>query len=321
MLARMLGRRDGAFAFNELHFYGQLWDDRDCGRVLAPDAAIDVFSRLMNHQRAGYFNRDPDISQFYDEARTALDAAGGGLTASGVFGEFLYYEAARHDATLPVEQTPRDVFYIDAIFQEVPEATVVVMGRAPRAVLLSQKGKWKRRELGEPNTLLVETARAWFNYHPVVTSRLWNAAVDAGDRWADDPRVVLVHFEALLRDPERELARICDRLGIALRSEMLEVPRVSSSNAPDSGAVGIDVERADAWRTGGLDAGEIWVCERLTSKRMERHGYAPTGTRASWLGVAFQLLLLPAKLTGALLLNLGQIKSLTGTIRRRLGRV
>ncbi len=216
------------------------------------------------------------------------------------------------------EQTPANVFYIADILDAFPNARVLVMVRDPRAVLLSQKGKWRRRNLGEKRLPLVEPVRAWFNYHPVVVARLWKAAVEAGERYEHDDRVQQIAFESLLKDPESTMLTLCEWLDLDFLREMLEVPQWSSSNEPDSDTVGIKAQRAERWREGGLTETEVFVCERMVGPAMARHGYTLSNARPPFYRIAGSALLLPFKLAGALPLNLRNLGNPVAALRKRL---
>nr|MCR5854169.1 sulfotransferase [Thermodesulfobacteriota bacterium] len=96
-----------------------------------------------------------------------------------VYKFFLYYETKKNKKEIPCEQTPRNLYYLKEIFENVPEAKVIYMLRDPRAVLLSQKNKWKMKFLGHKNMPLKEALRSWINYHPYTISKLWNSASKA----------------------------------------------------------------------------------------------------------------------------------------------
>ena len=91
-------------------------------------------------------------------------------------------DARRRGGEVACDQTPRNVFYIRDILDAFPEARIINMVRDPRAVLLSQKNKWRRRSLGESALPRSEVVRSWSNYHPIVTARIWRGAVDAEER-------------------------------------------------------------------------------------------------------------------------------------------
>ncbi len=318
MVGRMLGRHPLVFTLGEIHFFEQLWSGGDEER-LPQEEATRLAARLICTQRDGYLGRG-DPARFYAEARKLLPSEPSAAPdAAGVFLRFLLREAERNGKAVPCDQTPRNVFYIGEILRLYPRARVVNLVRDPRDVLLSQKRKWKRRFLGAEGIPLREALRAWINYHPLVMSALWNSSVRAADRFAGHGRVHSLRFEDLLVDPEGEIENVCDFLGVSFDRGMLRVPQVGSSGGLDRpDRRGVDPDRAGSWRRGGLGATEIFVCQKVTGGLMRRHGYAPEPVTPNALALAAGVVVLPAMLGFALAANLGRLKSLRGTIRRRL---
>lgn len=78
-----------------------------------------------------------------------------------------------------------------------------------------------------------------------------------------------VHYEALVREPEQEIRRICDFLGLAYEPDMLELSQRSTYRRPDSSL-------AEQWRS-RAPAREIrWVESQVAPEMMAR-GYALSG--------------------------------------------
>lgn len=319
MMGRILGGHPLVFTLGELHFFEQLWSSGETGDRVSEDEAIRLASRLLCIQRDGYL-RQGDPLRFRAEARELLRSGPPrALSAAGVFERFLLHEAAKNGKTVPCDQTPRNVFYIGEILRLYPRARVINMVRDPRDVLLSQKRKWKRRFLGASGIPLKEALRAWVNYHPVVISKLWNASVRSADRFADHARVHSLRFEDLLADPEGEIGTVCEFLGISFEQSLLEVPQVGSSSGLDHPERrGIARDRAGSWKKGGLSAAEVFLCQKVTGRLMRRYGYPVKPVAPNALAVAGSAVALPAKLALALLANLGRMKSIRETLRRRL---
>lgn len=318
MVGRALGRHPLVFTLGEIHFFEQLWSAGDRDRLPGPEAAR-LAARLICIQRDGYL-RQKDPARFRAEARRLLPSdPSASPDAAGVFVRFLLGEAERHGKTIPCDQTPRNVFYIGEILRLYPRARVINLVRDPRDVLLSQKRKWKRRSLGAKDIPLRETLRAWANYHPILTSKLWTASVRAADRFAGHERVLALRFEDLLADPEGELAKTCGFLGIPFKQSLLHVPQVGSSSGHDRpDRKGIDPSWAGSWRKGGLTDAELFLCQRVTGPLMRRHGYPVEPVAPNRLRVAVSVLALGPKLALALPANLGRMKSFREALGRRL---
>ena len=319
MMGRMLGANPSVYTLGEMHFFEQLWTTADKDRHLSEPEAVGLVARLLDIQRRGYL-RKGDPGPFVREAEEVVASArSGALTPAEAFKVFLSYEAARNDKTVPCDQTPRNVLYAKEILELYPGARVVNMVRDPRDVLLSQKRKWKRRFLGAKGIPLREALRSWVNYHPITISKLWNASVSAATGVAGEDRVRSLRFEDLLADPDRTVREICDFVGVPFNAGMLAVPQVGSSSGRDHpGQAGVDPDKAGNWRRGGLSLTEVFLCQRVTGRLMKSHGYAPVPVAPSPVRTIWSILSLPVKLALALLLNLGRVRNIRETIKRRL---
>ena len=246
-------------------------------------------------------------------------------TPAALFSAFLCREAAQNGKSIPCDQTPRNVFYIEDILRFYPQAKVINMIRDPRDVLLSQKRKWKRRFLGGTDMPLRETFRDWINYHPITMSRIWHTAVSAADRFADSDKVMSVYFEELLAQPQGTVRQVCDFADIGYADTLLQVPQVGSSSGADKPTqLGINPTRANSWQKGSgsgepaLSSAEIYLCETLNSPLMKKHNYSIVSRRPNPVRLAIDVLSFPMKLTAAFLCNLDRMKNIRETLKRRI---
>lgn len=317
MMLRMLDNHPEVYCLNELHFFEHLWSSADKDNPIDTDAATTLAAKLLFVQRKGYIGKT-DAALYAAEAATLTQGLPTPIYPHDVYAAVMRYETKLAGKAIPCEKTPQNVFYLEEIFSLFPQARVIHMVRDPRAILLSQKRKWLRRKMGATFITRRETIRLRINYHPITLSRLWNSAVAAAQRFTDDERVMTVHFEQLLQDPEGTAQALCRHLGIAYSPAMLEIPQASSSNEADSAEKGIKRERAGNWKSGGLSAAEIWWCQRISGAKMQEMGYAIEPVNVSPLAIAWWALLFPIKLALALAANLHRMKSLTETLRKRL---
>lgn len=319
MMGRVLGGHPDVFTFGELHFFEQMWSPEDRERRLARPEAESLVARLLSVQRQGYLGqRDPE--RFRTEAKEIVASTPSrALIAAELFRTFLNHETSKHRKKIACDQTPRNVFYIEEILELYPDSQVINLVRDPRDVLLSQKRKWKRRFLGARGIPLREAVRSWANYHSLTISKLWNSSTSAAARFANDPRVHSLRFEDLLADPGARIREICELVGISFNEHLLEVPQIGSSSGQDKPEKrGINREKAGTWRKGGLSATEIFLCQKVTSTSMKRHGYDPIPVSPEPLWLAWSVFSLPLKLALALLLNLKRMRNIRETIKRRL---
>ena len=340
MMGRILGNHPDVHTFGELHFFGQLYSPSRASQAVGGTSrsrkkgiseslnepeAVELAAKLLCIQREGYRTHG-NPRRFREEARTFLGALSEyPATPVALFSAFLCRETAQKGKSIPCDQTPRNVFYLEDILRHYPQAKVINMIRDPRDVLLSQKRKWKRRFLGGTDMPLKETLRDWINYHPITISRIWHTAINAADKFADSDRVMSVYFEELLAQPEATVRQICDFVRIAYSEALLQVPQVGSSSGADKPAqLGINAARANSWEKGSgsgepeLSSAEIYLCEALNAPLMKKHNYPLVSRRPNPVRLAIDILSFPMKLTMALLCNLDRMKNIRETLKRRL---
>lgn len=316
MVAFILGQNKKIFSFKELHFFEQFWSGHDAEKVLPRNEAEHLGARLLSHQREGYYLRK-DYKKYLIETKKMLDSLNENeLSSIRIYHSLLLYETRRNGKQYPCEQTPRNVFYIREILENFPCARVIHMVRDPRAVMLSQKRKWKRRYLGK-NFPLTETIRSWFNFHPIVISKLWNNTIRSVHSFAQDRRILTVQFEHLLQKPEKTIQRICDFLSVQYRYDMLDVPQVGSSNIPDNTkGRGINAEVSDFWQK-DLDAVDIYWCQKINKSLMELYGYTLSNIKPNFMQLMISALVLILKLPVVFLINVKRTKNVVLSIKKR----
>ena len=323
MMGRILGNHPDVFTFGELHFFGQLWSPAFSSELNMSEAE-ELVSKLFSVQREGY-RKHGNSKSFLEDARKFCETLSNfPLAPTELFSAFLCYEASLKDKTIPCDQTPRNVFYIDEILKFYPQAKIINMIRDPRDVLLSQKRKWKRRFLGGTDLPIKESFRDWINYHPITISRIWHTAVSAADRFSNNDNVLSIYFEQLLANPETTVEKICKFIDIGYSSTLLQVPQVGSSvNEDNVGQLGINPNRAGNWNESNvnvskLNSSEIYISQRLNGTLMKKHNYIPVFIRPNIFSLLVNLVSFPIKLALAFLCNLDRIKNIRETLRRRL---
>lgn len=319
MMGRILGKHRDVFTFHELHFFEQLWPVHLNPDELGDADATKIVAQLLTIQRDGYYTQKK-LTSYLAEARAILSSIELPLTAPNLFSTFLCYEAKLNNGTIPCDQTPRNVYYLNELFTFYPEAYVINMIRDPRDVLLSQKNKWKRSALGGQNIPKRELFRFWINYHPVTMSLMWKSGIDAAKKVGDHPRLINIRFEDLLLNPEAKVQKICAFLDLAYEPAILSVPQVGSSHRVDTAErTGLNQEAVARWQRSSKDQSDLYICECLTRPLLNFYQYIEGEYRPN----LFILLLLgitwPIKLGLAFLLNLGRFRSFGNTFRKRLG--
>ena len=319
MMGRILGNHSSIFTFPELHFFEQLWSPTNANKIITKSDALQTTATLFNISEAGYFGKR-EFNKYQQQSENIVSSIDEKqLTKEKIYESVLISVCKHHQKQYPCEQTPQNIFYINEILKSFPDSYFINMVCDPRDILLSQKRKWKRRFLGGKHATWFETLRAWNNYHPITISKLWNASVSAGLKNKNEKRVITVQFESLLENPESVIKKICADASIEFQSQMLNIPVVGSSSGNDSSThKGINAERANSWKGGGLNSAEIWLCQKMTAGLMKELNYKNELIRPNYLLVGIYYLLFPIKLGFALILNLHRMKNIADTLRRRL---
>lgn len=302
MFNRVLGNHPDILALNELHYIGRTWDMNKT-QVWAQERAVREAAILLATAMRSLWDESPTDAEV-ETARLLMSSVEQSEIDPGVVFhavlEYLLREAGRKIAT---DQTPRNILYVNEILDTFPNAKVIQLIRDPRAVMYSQKNRWRQRSLGAKGTPVWNAVRVFFNYHPYTVSKLWCAAYLKGSGVAGHKNYLAIRFEELVASPERELRRTCDFLGVGFIPAMLDVPRVGSSNLQHRDDVrGISSDVLVAWK-GKLTKAEVWLCEWLARDAMRKLGYDPVAKGMPWLGLLWQLIIYPLHVLGVLIMN------------------
>jgi hypothetical protein len=308
MLGRMLGRNTLVHKFPELHLFGPC---RPHGQELTPltkEECIAAFTWLLDVAERKL--HAPRLPEQYREKAILFTTRyfKEGVDSWDMYQAFVFHAVEEIGKQIPCEDLPGNVFKLEQILGKFPEARVIQMVRDPRDVLLSQKNRRNRRKMGATYISTWEVLRFWANYHPIFISRLWNNAVKAGLA-VNDPRIITIKFEDLIRDGENTLRKICTHTGITFEPEMLAIPQVGSSTRKDDpNKLGIDSSRSGAWERGGLTNAEIEVSEKINGRLIHQLGYPFSGKKGSFFARLLLSIQLPVKGVMALLLNWNRTK-------------
>jgi hypothetical protein len=175
------------------------------------------------------------------------------LEAVRCFATHLYQRACEGSGkSCFLDKTPRYYLVLPELLRTFPEARFVFLVRNPLAVLHSVLKTWV-----QPDWLSLDR----FAIDLMEAPRLVLDASSAGEA-----RTALVRYEALVADPEAELARLCDALALARWPGLLEYGRHGLPRWPlgDTAVYERDrpvPERIDAWQAGLVDP-QLWRLSR-----------------------------------------------------------
>jgi len=307
LLSFVLRNHPQVFGLKELQYFGQAWDPRTSQRSFSRSSAIEAVALVFARQERGILagRIEPE-----DERAATAFIDGLGAAASDpavVFAAAVHKLAAAGGKSIPCEQTPRNIFYAQALLDLYPAAHIVHIVRDPRAVMASQKMRWQLRQMAASGAAVsrYEAIRVWVNYHPYTITRLWSRATEAALALAAHPRMTVLRFEDLVQQPESTVRELCTRLDLPYDAKMLDVGQINSSHQSSVGGArrGLHATAIDKWRQ-VLSATEIATTERACGPLMRRFGYESTATEPVGLPAElFQRLTYIAHLGGVLAIN------------------
>lgn len=206
-------------------------------------------------------------------ARVAATTGDGRRVDPGVFYRALLEAAIeRHGvATIAADKDPRLLEFGRELHAAFPDSHMVHIVRDPRAVLASKmKAEWSR-------------SRHWILN--AMVGRLQMDIGDAAGRRRFGWRYHVVRYEDLVRDPRRELTRLCHELDIDFDEQMLAYTgRASRLMSPEEAAWKSETteslmpDRVDAW-TRDLSRRRVRFTEAVMRRWMKRYGYEPAQRR------------------------------------------
>lgn len=286
MMCRVLGSHPKILGMNELHYFGDTVQDiRLADKPLTPKAAIHQCAELLARQRNGIWGQGPTEDDF-NLAQRVVAESNGRLNSYDIFDITCSALAKQNGKTVACEQTPRNIFYAADILRHLPDAKIIHLIRDPRAVVASQKNRWRRKSLGGKNIPWSEVIRVWANYHPYTIAKLWRRAIIAGDQIQGHPNYFRIRFEDVLEHPRPTLEQICAFLGVDFTEEMMQVPIVGSSLRQDRSDKGFSKESVDNWRH-SLSNCEIRMVESLLKQYFDQFGYSLTHPNCTFGWLAF----------------------------------
>jgi hypothetical protein len=301
MMSLILGNAEECAALKELHFFDELAPSPGAAATLSRNQAVAVVARTLARHARDYWAGDPQPEERSVAQRIVDETGTDRLSPEVLFAITMRHIAREEVAERICEQTPRNIYFARGLLRVFPNAIVVHMMRDPRAVLASQKNRFRIRELGGKNVPVHEVMRLWASYHPVTMVRLWVSATREALSMDGHDRFHVVRYEDLIDEPEVTVSSLCERLGIDFRPEMLAIPHWGSSTVSHTATGGVSKKSLEKWRS-VLTSTEVAYCDARTKSERARFGY-PEAERAkpSISGVMRFLLRLPIHVLGTIL--------------------
>ena len=318
LIARILKRHPLIHVLNETHFMEEFSRERQKFSLLREHDLLKLMNKMLAIQRKDYYRKAEDDEYPEDAKKIISLLRKQSKTDFAVLNRlFFEYEAERHGKVRAGDQTPCHLFYIHELLKMYPKAKFIQMIRDPRAILCSQKHKWKAGLLrGQPR---FEVLRTFLNYHPITTTLIWKKTIQAGlkaQQTESTNSIKTVIFERLVERPRKEIRELCDFLQIYFYQDMINVSVEMSSNITDEGCKGISKSVSERW-IDKLSETEVFITEKLAGCQMRTLGYSPTGAKPNLLKLIFYILTWPLQLATAFTLSLGRMGNPVNYISKR----
>lgn len=266
LLTVLLDRHDEIVMTPETHFFLTLRQFRRAGVPSTHEAITDYFLRSP-HMATLELDREDVLHRLRDDEPTC----------QSFFRRALESFASRSPGASRVgEKTPMHILDIPTILNWFPQS---------RIIWILRDGRDSVQSMMRTDLFRVNRRQASF---------VWRCTIQAGtDYLARYPEnMTRIRFEDLLREPRRELERICDFLGIPFQEKQLD---------PCTGTGVVLNEETHKQRSlGSLDPSKIgefasqtddrekWLMDSVMARHLERLGYPPTRVRRPPLRVRLE---------------------------------
>jgi hypothetical protein len=303
MLNKILGANTRILGLKELHYFGGLVGIERLQNNVLKDDFVKLVSLIISRNERGLWRGIPTDDDIAIASQILNESQSGEITYAQLYTLAVSYLADREHKEIVCEQTPRNIFYGHDLLNIYPNSKIIHMVRDPRAVMASQKSKWRQKKLGARKIPLLEEIRVWINYHPITMSKLWLKASNAALKLSSSERVKLVKYEDFVESPEKIAKDICEFIGVEYEMEMLIISQMGSSYKKEKeNHKGISKAGLNRWQQ-NLTNGEINICETLTASLLNHFTYSPTTSKNLSFSKYWYLITYPLHLIGVILAN------------------
>ncbi len=313
LIARTLNRNESVYILNETHII------RELGEKLHNDSFFQLnnydylwkfLNQFLTIQKKDYY-RKTSYQVYNAEANQIIKTYKKRSCNCANFIRTLFeHECKKRGKPWGGDQTPNHVFHLAAIITLFPNAKIINMVRDPRAVVYSQKKKWRAGRRNNQPTF--EVIRTLINYHPITQALLWKKSIRAFLSARGKYSRANLHqviFEDLVNEPDTIIRQVCDFLRIDYSPNMLDVAvSLSSSDISASDVKGINKNIASNWET-HIGVTERFIIESICGTDAEHFGYKMIKQGPNYLVFLSYLVLFPLQSAAALFFNLNRIRN------------
>ena len=302
MLSRILNNHSKITSLNELHFFNDILKKKLSDKITYK-YALSICNKLLNRIDNDVWTKI-DNNTFHDLSNKILSKIDkDSLTSFTVFDSVISYYKNKEKSIYILEQTPKNILYFEEIIKFYPYAKFIHIIRDPRAVIASQKNRWKKIQRKADNVPIYNILRTLINYHPFTSLKLWKIAVKKGlslRKYNDN--YLELKFEDLILNESNEINKILDFLSLNHQSNLANVPQIGSSNfLHRKDKFGLNKKVIDSWKS-ILTKSELYICSKLTKSEQIALCYKPLKVSFN-LSVIYNVITYPFHLLGVILIN------------------
>ena len=255
LISKMLSRHSSIHISPETHYLAHDW------RI---NKGLDLSVRTNRTNFIREFVTGPWFEELAIE-RSELEQKfldDSSCTFRRIFEFILREQAKKHGKQIYGEKTPGHYEHVDTLLDWFPNARVIFMMRDPRAVAAS--------------TIDTPFGSRFVNFH----ARRWNRANEVWNSFRNERRVMLLKYEDLVGDAERELSKVCKFIGVISEQAMLDSSITGADSSDGSwrqdhyrrAVQPIDSHSVSKWKK-RLRPGQVRTIEYLCVDGMTQHEY------------------------------------------------
>ena len=303
LLNSILNEHQSIIGLNELHYFDKI--NTSPNKILNKDLIISYSSKLFSiYNRDSWANIDDrdinDANKFISSLNHTQ------INGFQLYRKFTAYISNINNVNYIVDQTGKYIHFFKGIRSNLENAKFIYIYRDPRAVMLSQKFRWKIRFRGSKNVPLIDSARTFANYHPITISYLWNLDNNILDE--SNSSILFVSYEDLIESPSKQIKLICNFLGINFDKKMLKIKQITSSHISDGVKTGFVRDNISTWKN-KLSKTEIWINQKINSLLMEKLNYKKIDIYPNILHLLFIILYFPIHIILMIIINFKNVLS------------
>jgi len=257
VLAESLGRHPNIHSCRELHYYNLLHPKLLKQGFGGEPNTIELLKKIELE------NAILHVKNNFDDVCEELGfKENQDIVSKKCLYKFFDFLRLNNNASVVVEQTPMNLFYTKEIEKEFPSSIFITMTRDIRAILASQKNRWKVGANGSEFIPEIDLKRVKYSGHPIIQLILFRKIAKNIKLMSQKSNNIMLSYEGLILEPSKSIKSICTAIGIEYDAAMLSVSDKGSSHVKEVSSNGFDSSRLLSWKN-SLTSTETWLCQNF----------------------------------------------------------